>query len=134
MRVHDVCVCVCVRARPNSQLSNGQAYSFQKGYEEVCAFGLLEPSGPSKLDSWSKNDSFWLGERLWTFKIRLLHILGLFFLSLSGLWSQFSGLRSQVSSLRSQISDNTFAFSIIQITEHLKLSLVFVLFSPSNLL
>ena len=58
----------------------------------------MEPSGPSKSDSWSRNDSFWWGSRLRTGKIRLFHILA------PGLWSHVSGLRSQVSSLRSQVS------------------------------
>ena len=28
-------------------------------FEEMCVSGVLEPSGPSKSDSWLKNDSFW---------------------------------------------------------------------------
>ena len=41
---------------------------------KICIFDVLEPSGPSKSDSWLKNDSFWWGARLRTSKIRLFHI------------------------------------------------------------
>ena len=65
---------------------------------KMFIFHGFEPPGCRKSDFWSKNDSFWWGERLRTSKIRLFHILD------AGLRSQVSGLKSQVSGLWSQVS------------------------------